>query len=82
MPVMAHDDSTFWVASLQVYKDGRLVETVRLQGHPDRRIAGRHADCDIWVGHASISRRHLQIQVLHATQELLLVDLHSGTLKP
>lgn len=74
---MTHDVDASSVPYLQVYKDGQLVDTVCLQGR-DRWIAGRHADCHIWVGHASTSRRHLEIQVLHATQELLLLDLHSG----
>lgn len=66
---------------LQVYKDGALVDTICLQGR-DRWIAGRHAQCDIVVSHASTSRRHLEIQVLHATKELLLIDLQSGTVDP
>lgn len=62
---------------LTVYKDGNVIDSICLQGR-DTWVAGRHADCDIWVGHASTSRRHLEIQVLHATMELLLVDLQSG----
>ncbi|KAG0617663.1 hypothetical protein M758_4G006100 [Ceratodon purpureus] len=65
------------VPYLKVYKDSNLVDTISLQGQ-DRWIAGRHAHCDIVVGHASNSRRHLEIQVLHVTKELRLIDLQSA----
>ncbi len=68
------------VPFLSVYKQGQLVDSICLQDK-DTWIVGRHVDCDIHVAHASASRHHLEIQVLHATMELLLTDLQSGNVK-
>ncbi|CAM6012316.1 unnamed protein product [Sphagnum balticum] len=64
------------VPFLSVYKQGQLIDSICLQDK-DTWIVGRHVDCDIHVSHASASRHHLEIQVLHATMELLLTDLQS-----
>jgi len=68
------------VPFLSVYKQGQLIDSICLQDK-DTWIVGRHVDCDIHVAHASASRHHLEIQVLHATMELLLTDLQSGNVK-
>ncbi|MCO5547162.1 hypothetical protein L7F22_000605 [Adiantum nelumboides] len=61
---------------LSVFKDGTLVECMCLQGR-DSIVLGRHTNCDLMVTHPSVSRHHLEIQVLHGSRELLLTDLDS-----
>ena len=64
---------------LSVFKDGKLRESLLLDHEKDRYLLlGRHTNCDIILHHSSISRHHLEIQVLHASQELVLIDLNSG----
>lgn len=63
--------------ALTVSKDGQVIETIYLDDK-DIFLMGRSSDSDIVVGHASTSRQHLEIQVIRATQELILTDLASG----
>ncbi|KAL3700929.1 hypothetical protein R1sor_018951 [Riccia sorocarpa] len=64
------------VPMLTVLKGDEVVDTISLEGR-DTMIMGRHHSCDLVVGHASSSRRHLEIQIVHATRDVILTDLGS-----
>eukprot|EP00250_Pteridium_aquilinum_P033135 c5232_g1_i1 orf=313-2619(+) len=61
---------------LNVFKDGRLVDSFCLDSR-DSFVLGRHTNCDVLLAHPSISRHHLEVQLLHATRELRLMDMDS-----
>lgn len=61
---------------LSVFKDGELMESMCLSGL-ESVVLGRHTNCDLMVTHPSVSRHHLEIQVLHDSREFLLTDLDS-----
>ncbi|KAL2650610.1 hypothetical protein R1flu_018738 [Riccia fluitans] len=64
------------VPFLTVLKGDEVVDTISLEGR-DTLIMGRHHSCDLVVGHASSSRRHLEIQIVHSTRDVILTDLGS-----
>ncbi|KAI5071143.1 hypothetical protein GOP47_0013394 [Adiantum capillus-veneris] len=61
---------------LSVFKDGVLLESMCLH-NLDSIVLGRHTNCDLMVTHPSVSRHHLEIQVLPGSREILLTDLDS-----
>ncbi|KAH7440366.1 hypothetical protein KP509_04G104000 [Ceratopteris richardii] len=70
------DDAEAEVPFLLVCKDGELIECMCLDGM-DSVVLGRHTNCDLMVTHPSVSRHHLEIQILHTSRELMLTDLDS-----
>ncbi|XP_024543951.1 uncharacterized protein LOC9654149 [Selaginella moellendorffii] len=65
-----------FVPQLVVLKDGSVVDNVLLHGK-DSFVLGRHQNCDVVAGHASISRHHLEIRIIPETRQLVLKDMHS-----
>ena len=72
---MAHEDVVF--PFLNIFQDGRLLDSFCLDGR-NSFVLGRHTNCDVLLAHPSISRHHLEIQLLRATRELRLTDLDSA----
>eukprot|EP00249_Psilotum_nudum_P008045 c21006_g1_i2 orf=58-2034(+) len=64
------------VALLDIFKDGQRIDCVSLSGR-NSFVMGRHVDCDIMVTHLSVSRHHVEIQLLRETREIVVIDLES-----
>ncbi|KAI5057684.1 hypothetical protein GOP47_0027699 [Adiantum capillus-veneris] len=77
MVLPSHNDAIHTISPfLNVFKDGHLVESFCLNSR-DSFVLGRHTNCDVLLAHPSISRHHLEIQLLHATREILVTDMDS-----
>ncbi|KAG6549683.1 hypothetical protein Mapa_008662 [Marchantia paleacea] len=71
------------VPFLTVRKGDEVLDSINLEGR-DTLVMGRHHSCDLVVSHASSSRRHLEIQIISSTRDVILTDLGSvhGTWVP
>ncbi|CAM6083421.1 unnamed protein product [Calypogeia fissa] len=66
------------VPFMTVLKGDSVVESLCLVGQ-DIFVMGRcSCSADMLVGHATCSRQHVEIQIIHATREILLTDLASA----
>lgn len=64
------------VPFLTVLKGDEVLDSINLEGR-DTLVMGRHHSCDLVVSHASSSRRHLEIQIISSTRDVILTDLGS-----
>ncbi|KAJ7145219.1 hypothetical protein O6H91_22G010000 [Diphasiastrum complanatum] len=69
-------DSGERIPCLIVVKEGKVIEKACLDGQ-STFVMGRHANCDIVVSHASISRHHLEIRIVPDPPQFLITDLQS-----
>ena len=51
------------MAALELIKDGLTVDSVSLSGPKTEWTIGRSLECDLNVGHESVSRRHARVHV-------------------
>jgi hypothetical protein len=79
MDVGGMGDFVNMVPVMTVSKGDKTIESLSLMDQ-DIFVMGRcSCSADLLVGHATCSRKHLEIQIIHGTREVVLTDLGSGT---